>query len=874
MLEVREKRSNANGMYANVHNFVTIILGYRVEKIPGKFSRYVGVACWIKNQNMPRRQRQYEFRPPPGASIRVLQNFNDKFFDVASKGDYKETYSRIKAGQDINVLHSYLKCSALQGAIDQGQRRIVRLLLEQGADPDLQNGRTGQTALHLCARRGDPELMHILLNAGANRKIEAFDGRLPIQLAAEYQWELAMNMLRDVPHQPLSLTPSCTNNSITLEWVPPPDNGTPIDRYELYWKPRRKQTIYATGRDPITKTIYWFNRNTGVKEGGLPDEGQQQIGEYDPFGNKNVDPVAEGKDYPLTQGGGDYNPEWNRLLNLTEPTWTLNNLPPNSQYYVAVRAHSDAGFSKFGRAQSIVTKDMVSTKPLHIRLSAATARMVSVNWTQPVDDRGGHVQFYELLFRKYLTEEQISQLATVVKIKAKEDDDDPYKNPKKKKNKKNEKQKEEDLKKVDEEEQHELEDPHPWISLSKKIPAPDWVDGKPGVPSFRANKLKPSTPYEFKVIAWNKTGWSEPSKLSPPIYTTTACKIIHSTSSAIIVQWNWKDGEDPILAYELQMYSLPIAKMCPKGDPTSSELVDRLGIKPHELQTLNWVTVSNNIQKKMYTVEGLLPARAFSTRVRCNFQSTGWTDWSESGESSVASTKADVPERPDPATFNGVQEHDKLSFQWTKPNNNGAVITHWELAYRILVGDDYDVEQDQWLDRLDGGEPGKNLKSEAEHPWTVVSKKLTDLEGLIENLHFGTEYEVAVRCANRCGWSQRSLPSKAKVTLAVEAPEAPYIDESNDSTAKICWNPPHITGMPIDMYELQFRIWRLDGGVLTPGEWIVMTRIESRVHLATSLVPTVVYQFRIRAHTYAAVHDAQWSIPGSLSEQIMMRRRL
>jgi hypothetical protein len=45
MVEVREKRSNANGMYlydaVNVHNFVP-------EKIPGKFSRYVGVACWIK----------------------------------------------------------------------------------------------------------------------------------------------------------------------------------------------------------------------------------------------------------------------------------------------------------------------------------------------------------------------------------------------------------------------------------------------------------------------------------------------------------------------------------------------------------------------------------------------------------------------------------------------------------------------------------------------------------------------------------------------------------------------------------------------------------------------------------------------------------
>ena len=815
-----------------------------------------------------KRPRQYEFTPPPDASERVRQNFNDKFFDVASGGEYAQTLARLQAGQNIDVLHSYLKCTALQGAVDQGQRRIVTLLLSEGANPDVQNGRTGQTALHLCARRGDPELMHLLLNAGANRKIEANDGRLPIQLAAEYQWELAMNMLRDVPHQPLSFTPTSTSDSITLNWIPPPDNGTPIDRYELYWKPRRVQSIYATGKDTITKTKYWFHRETGVIEGALPNEGQQQVGEYDPFGNKNEDPIAEGKDYPLTQGGGDYNPEWIKLLDITEPTWSLYDLPPSCEYYVTVRAHSDAGFSEFGRAQSIITKDMVSTEPLDIRLSAATARMISVNWTQPINDRGGHVQFYQLLFRKYLTEEQISQLVAVVKVKEVVEEDNPYAKKIPNHLKKEEKVSEQ------EDQEEELEDPHPWISLGKKIPAPPWVKGAPGVPSFRANKLKTSTPYEFQVIALNKTGWSAKSMISPPIYTTTACKIVHSTTSSLIVQWPWKDGEEPILAYELQLFSLPTEKECPQGDSTSTELVDRLGIKPHELQTLNWVTISNQIQEKKFVVPNLLPARAFSTRVRCHFQSTDWTDWSESGESSVYSTKADVPCKPQCATFEGIQEHDKLSWQWTKPNNNGAVITLWELAYRVAVTDDYDEAQDQWLDRLDGGEIGINLMTEAEFQWTVVSKKIPDLNGLIESLHFGTEYEVAVRCRNRCGWSQRSVPSRPKVTLAVEAPEAPYIDESNDSTAKICWNPPYITGMPIDMYELQFRIWRLDSGVLSPGEWNVMTRIESRVHLATSLVPTVVYQFRIRAHTYAAVQDAQWSIPGALSGQIIMKRRL
>ena len=53
-----------------------------------------------------KRQRQWEFKPPPDAGARAIQNYNDKFFDVASSGDYRGTLLRIQAGQNINVLHS------------------------------------------------------------------------------------------------------------------------------------------------------------------------------------------------------------------------------------------------------------------------------------------------------------------------------------------------------------------------------------------------------------------------------------------------------------------------------------------------------------------------------------------------------------------------------------------------------------------------------------------------------------------------------------------------------------------------------------------------------------------------------------------------
>ena len=89
--------------------------------------------------------------PSANASARAIQNFHDKFFDVASSGDYAGTLARLDAGQDIDVLHSYLGCPALHGAIDQGQRRVVRLLLDRGANVDIQNTRTG---LFICAPDG------------------------------------------------------------------------------------------------------------------------------------------------------------------------------------------------------------------------------------------------------------------------------------------------------------------------------------------------------------------------------------------------------------------------------------------------------------------------------------------------------------------------------------------------------------------------------------------------------------------------------------------------------------------------------------------------------------------------------------------------
>lgn len=345
----------------------------------------------------------------------------------------------------------------------------------------------------------------------------------------------------------------------------------------------------------------------------------------------------------------------------------------------------------------------------------------------------------------------------------------------------------------------------------------------------------------------------------------------------LIVSWDWKDGEEKVLNYEVQLYSLPPASDW-KGDPTSLEVCDRLGIRARELQNLDWVTVSNTVQKKRRVIDKLLPARCFCCRVRCEFESTGWTDWSESGESAIATTKPDVPDRPAPATFHGIEGHDRLSWQWSEPHDNGAPIDMWEVSYREFVEpDEYDADSEEEREEF----ARKNMidlhsaESQVRFPWTISDGACTKLYHVIEGLNFGTEYEVSVRCHNKCGWSKRSRPSlETRFTRAVEAPIPPRVIENNDTTAKIVWLPPTLTGMPIDMYEVQYRISRFEQGVLHPGEWQLMVRCSTLVHLATNLVPTVVYEFRTLAHTYASDPQAQWSMPGETSRQVKLRRRL
>lgn len=65
-----------------------------------------------------------------------------------------------------------------------GDTNIVRLLCENGADPNSRND-FDETPVHYAAKRGIPTIVHILVNYGAKLDVRDRAGKTPIHSAAE-----------------------------------------------------------------------------------------------------------------------------------------------------------------------------------------------------------------------------------------------------------------------------------------------------------------------------------------------------------------------------------------------------------------------------------------------------------------------------------------------------------------------------------------------------------------------------------------------------------------------------------------------------------------------------------------------------------------
>ena len=121
-------------------------------------------------------------RPPPSA-IESVQEPNDgnlmsldwehhRFVELAAKGDRIAAQDALRRGVAIDQPDSVGgKLTALVAAADKGQPEIVRLLIEAGADVNAPSG-YGDTALLRACRLGYSDVVEALLEAGAKPDLE------------------------------------------------------------------------------------------------------------------------------------------------------------------------------------------------------------------------------------------------------------------------------------------------------------------------------------------------------------------------------------------------------------------------------------------------------------------------------------------------------------------------------------------------------------------------------------------------------------------------------------------------------------------------------------------------------------------------------
>jgi ankyrin repeat protein len=91
----------------------------------------------------------------------------------------------VKAGAPVNSKsRNDLQAAPIQSAAAAGQEKIVSMLLQNGADPNVRE-QGGYTPLHAAAQNGDQPMIRTLLYGGADLDLRSDDRKTPLDLALE-----------------------------------------------------------------------------------------------------------------------------------------------------------------------------------------------------------------------------------------------------------------------------------------------------------------------------------------------------------------------------------------------------------------------------------------------------------------------------------------------------------------------------------------------------------------------------------------------------------------------------------------------------------------------------------------------------------------
>ena len=118
--------------------------------------------------------------------ITFLKELSFEVYIAASSGKYERVKSLLATGL-VDANHPWVEAS-LHAAVRGNHARVVELLLEEGADPDIADA-IGMTPLMSAALRGNKYFVRLLLKKGADPHKKIGDnGNTPMQLFFAFGW--------------------------------------------------------------------------------------------------------------------------------------------------------------------------------------------------------------------------------------------------------------------------------------------------------------------------------------------------------------------------------------------------------------------------------------------------------------------------------------------------------------------------------------------------------------------------------------------------------------------------------------------------------------------------------------------------------------
>jgi hypothetical protein len=127
-------------------------------------------------------QAEIEAAEKAEAEKRMSENPSGELLRAARTGDVVHVIASLDSGADVNVATEGNGYTALIWAASRGYAETVRLLVEDGANIDLQSA-DGQTALMRAADNGHFDVVKFLVESGADVNVQTDQGITALRLA-------------------------------------------------------------------------------------------------------------------------------------------------------------------------------------------------------------------------------------------------------------------------------------------------------------------------------------------------------------------------------------------------------------------------------------------------------------------------------------------------------------------------------------------------------------------------------------------------------------------------------------------------------------------------------------------------------------------